>query len=82
MAISGHRTRSILDRYNIVDSADISAAAESLKKCFAEKKKAAAAQLRRVREFCAVRHANRYRGRSPSDSMANGLSVLFCGWCG
>ena len=39
MAISGHKTRSIFDRYNIVDERDLEKAARSLSAYFSEQKK-------------------------------------------
>ena len=45
MKISGHKTRSVFDRYNIVDETDISGAAEKLEKYF----KNQPAKLRRVK---------------------------------
>jgi integrase len=39
MAISGHRTRSVFDRYNIVDERDLEQAARSLSTYFDEQKK-------------------------------------------
>ena len=49
MQISGHRTRSMFDRYDIVDEGDISNAAEKLEKYAAERKAARAARLGRVK---------------------------------
>jgi integrase len=49
MEISGHKTRSVFDRYNIVDEGDIEAAGEKLSRYFADRKKVRAAKLRRVR---------------------------------
>jgi integrase len=49
MEISGHRTRSVFDRYNIVDEADIRGAGELLEKYAKQRKEDGAARLRRVK---------------------------------
>jgi integrase len=49
MEISGHRTRSVFDRYNIVDEGDIGSAAEKLSQYFKQRKAARAAKLKRVK---------------------------------
>lgn len=49
MEISGHRTRSVFDRYNIVDEGDIGNAAEKLSRYFEQRKAARAAKLKRVK---------------------------------
>jgi integrase len=49
MEISGHRTRSVFDRYNIVDEGDIGNAAEKLQQYFRQRKVARAAKLKRVK---------------------------------
>lgn len=49
MEISGHRTRSVFDRYNIVDEGDLGAAGDKLQDYFAERKKERAAKLKRVK---------------------------------
>jgi hypothetical protein len=49
MEISGHKTRSVFDRYNIVDEGDIEAAGEKMKRYFADRKKQRAAKLRTVK---------------------------------
>lgn len=49
MAISGHKTRAIFDRYNITDEGDIGNAADKLQSYFRQRKAALAAKLRRVK---------------------------------
>jgi integrase len=49
MEISGHRTRSVFDRYNIVDEGDIGNAADKMQHYFKERKAARAAKLKRVK---------------------------------
>jgi integrase len=49
MEISGHRTRAVFDRYNIVDEADIQDAGELLEKYAQKRKQERAAGLRRVK---------------------------------
>jgi integrase len=48
MEISGHRTRSIFDRYNIVDEGDLGNAAEKLEQYFERRKTERVAKLRLV----------------------------------
>ncbi len=49
MQISGHKTRSIFDRYNIVDGSDIGDAAKKLDEYLRQRKIQRAAKLRRVK---------------------------------
>jgi integrase len=49
MDITGHRTRSIFDRYNIVDEADVRSAGERLEEYAKQRKQERAARLRRVK---------------------------------
>jgi integrase len=49
MEISGHRTRSVFDRYNIIDEADVRGAGERLEEYSKQRKRERAARLRRVK---------------------------------
>jgi integrase len=49
MEISGHKTRSVFDRYNITDEGDIGNAADKLTEYFQQRKRERAAKLRRVK---------------------------------
>lgn len=49
MEISGHRTRSIFDRYNIVDEGDLGNAAQKLEQYSKQRKAERAAKLKRVK---------------------------------
>jgi integrase len=49
MEISGHRTRSIFDRYNIVDVADLQSAGERLEEYARQRKQERAAPLQRIK---------------------------------
>jgi hypothetical protein len=47
--ISGHKTRAVFDRYDIIDEGDIGGAGGKLQRYFTQRKKAGAAKLRRLK---------------------------------
>jgi len=49
MEISGHKTRAIFDRYNIVDEGDIGNVSAKLADYYQQRKRERAAKLRRVK---------------------------------
>ena len=49
MEVSGHRTRAVFDRYNIVDETDLGNVGEKLQKYFETRKTDRAAKLKRVK---------------------------------
>jgi hypothetical protein len=49
MRISGHKTRSVFDRYDIIDEPDIGDAAKKLDEYLQQRKIRRAAKLRRVK---------------------------------
>lgn len=49
MEISGHRTRAVFDRYNIIDEADVQGAGQLLEEYAAKRRQERAVRSRRVK---------------------------------
>ncbi|SPF52944.1 hypothetical protein SBA4_5310008 [Candidatus Sulfopaludibacter sp. SbA4] len=79
MDISGHRTRSIFDRYNTLDESDVANAAERLEQYFRRRKAGRGAKT----EAGEVRTTSRTTAVTvQKPSLAHGASPIGSEWCG
>jgi integrase len=80
MAISGHKTRSVFDRYNIVNEADLQAAARRMDKYFEEEKGTLAGTLAELTPQPSVENDSELVGIAEgSVELARGIEPPTCG---
>ena len=80
MAISGHKTRSVFDRYNIVNEADLQAAAQRMDKYFEQERGTLAGTLAELTKQPTGENDSELVGTTEGDvELARGIEPPTCG---